>query len=196
MSEKNKDELEQEKDRLEQEKEKEPTFEDLMADLPLSDKSKKVVAALFGGLASNLTQINNRLATLETKGDSTDPSFLEGLTQEQKYNILMAKYAAPAQAAQTSMLQTILGSARGGGGGVGGGGGSEIDRFLSSADKIKALKDVFSPEPSPVQIAMEKAQVASVLAQTRLMNKVAGKQTTEYLDKLEKDLTGGSEAEE
>jgi len=44
------------------------------------------------------------------------------------------------------------------------------------------------PEPSPLQTAMEKANIQQMLAQTRLMNKVAGKQTSEYLDKLEKDI--------
>ena len=38
---------------------------------------------------------------------------------------------------------------------------------------------------------MEKAQIASVISQTRLMNKVAGKETDKYLDALAAELVGG-----
>lgn len=163
---------------------KEPTIEDLLTELPLSDQQKKAVVALLGGLASNLSQINKRLETLETRGDSTAPELFEDLSPEQKYNILMAKYAAPAQAAQTGMLQSLLGAAGGGGG------SSEIDQLLKSGERIKALRDAFTPEPTPLQIAMEKANIASVMAQTRLMNRVTGKQTDTVLDKLETELAG------
>jgi len=170
--------------------EPEPSVEDLLGELPLSDKNKKVVAALLGGLATNLTQINKRLETLETRGDSTGPELFEGLTAEQKYNVLLARASAPAQAAQTQMWQGLLGQVSKGSGG----GGNEIDQLLKSGERINALRSVFSQEPSPVQVAMEKAQVASVLAQTRLMNRVAGKQTDDYLDKLEQEnAAGGSE---
>jgi len=171
--------------------EKEPVIEDLLDELPLSEKSKKMVAALLGGLASNLTQINKRIEAMESSGDSTAPELFDGLSPEQKYNILMAKYAAPAQAAQSGIWELLLSRAGGGGG------GGEIDTLLKSGEKIKALRDAFSPEPSAVQVAMEKANVAQVIAQTRLMNKVAGKQTDSFLDNISKDLgSDGSESTE
>ena len=171
------------------------TLEDLLDGVPISDEKKQVLSSLFEGLANNLAQINNRLADLETKGDSADPEMLKDLTAEQKYNILLAKASAPAAAAQQNLLQAMVTRS-------GSSGGSEIEQLVGSAEKINALRSIFSPEPSPVQVAMEKAQIAQTIAQSRLVNKVAGKQTSDYLDKLEKDLLSepgaepGSEAAE
>ena len=60
---------------------------------------------------------------------------------------------------------------------------------------IGRLRSVIFPEPTALQMAMEKANVAQVLAQTRLMNKVSGKETDKYLDNLEKELIGRPETE-
>lgn len=164
--------------------EKAPTAEDLLAELPLSDKGKKAMTALLNGLVTNLTQINTRLDSLEKQPAAENPDIYQGLSAEQKYQVMMARASAPAATAQQTLLQALLSRA-------GSGGGSELDQLVSSAERLKTFRDIFSPAPTMVQIAMEKAQISSVIAQTRLMNKVAGKQTTEYLDKLEAELVGG-----
>jgi len=164
--------------------EKEPTAEDLLAELPLSDKSKKVVTALLTGLVNNLTQINTRLDNMEKQPAPENPDIYEGLSADQKYQVMMARAAAPAQAAQQGLLQALLSRA-------GSGGGSEIDQLVTNAERIKVFRDIFSPAPTAVQVAMEKAQISSVIAQTRLMNKVAGKETDKYLDALAAELVGG-----
>lgn len=161
--------------------EKELTVEDLLADLPLDDKKKKMVSALLTGLVNNLSQINARLDNLAKQPAAENPDIYDGLSAEQKYQVMMARASAPAAAAQQGLLQALLSRAGGGGG------SSEMDQLLGSADKIAKFRDIFSPAPSPVQIAMEKAQIASVIAQTRLMNRVAGKETDKYLDALEKE---------
>ncbi len=161
-----------------------PTFEDLLADLPLDDEKKKMVSNLVNGLVTSLNQISTRLDTLEKQPATENPDIYEGLSAEQKYQVMMAKASAPAAAAQQGLIQSLLARSAGGG-------GSEIEQLVSSADKIKALRDVFSPAPTVVQLAQEKAQVASIIAQTRLMNKVAGKETDKYLDALAAELVGG-----
>jgi len=166
--------------------EKEPTVEGLLAELPLSDKSKKAVTALLTGLVTNLTQINTRLDNMEKQPAPENPDIYQGLSGDQKYQVMMARASAPAQAAQQGLLQALLSRA-------GSGGGSEIDQLVTSGERIKTLRDIFSPAPTMVQIAMEKAQIASVIAQSRLMNKVAGHETSKYLDTLERELAGGGE---
>ena len=163
--------------------EKEPTVEGLLAELPLSDKSKKAVTALVTGLVTNLTQINTRLDNMEKQPAPENPDIYQGLSPEQKYQVMMARASAPAAAAQQGLIQALLSRA--------GGGGSEIDQLIGSADRLRTLRDAFSPAPTAVQIAMEKAQISSVIAQTRLMNKVAGKETDKYLDALAAELVGG-----
>lgn len=169
--------------------EKELTVDDLLADLPLDDKKKKVVSALLTGLVNNLTQINTRLDSLEKQPAAENPDIYQGLNPDQKYKVMMARASAPAQAAQQGLLQALLSRA-------GSGGGSEIDQLLGSAERIGKFREIFSPAPTAVQIAMEKAQISQVIAQTRLMNKVAGKETDKYLDKLAAELVGGETGEE
>lgn len=174
----------------------EPTVEELLNELPLKDEHKALLVKLVGGVGATLNQISTRLDNLEKQPAPENPDIYEGLSADQRFQVMMAKASAPAAAAQQALMQNLFSRAVGGGGG-GGGGGGEIAQLLGNADKIKAFRDIFSPEPTPVQVAMEKAQVASVLAQTRLMNKVAGKATSDYLDKIEKDITtepGGEEA--
>ena len=163
---------------------KEPTIENLLADLGLPEKHQKLLVGVVGGLADSLAQINKRLASLEDGKQGADPALFAGLEPQQRYEILMAQAAAPAQAAQTQMWQSLLAGARGGGGG-----GSELDQLAASAEKIKGLRSVLLPEASSLQIAMERAQMAQMMAQTRLMNKVAGRETDSYLDRLQEDLT-------
>ena len=165
--------------------EKELTVEDLLADVPLDDKKKKMVSALVTGLVANLSQLNTRLDNLEKQPAAESPDIYDGLTPDQKFQVMMAKASGPAAAAQQGLLQALLSRAGKGGG------GSEIDQLVASADRIKTFRDIFSPAPTPVQVAMEKAQIASVIAQTRLMNKVAGKETDKYLDAMAAELAGG-----
>ncbi len=170
----------------------EPTIEELLNQLPLSDEHKALLAKVIGSVAANFSAINTRLESLEKQPATENPEIYEGLSAEQKYQVMMAKASAPAAGAQQGLLQALLSRAGGSGGG---GGGGDLSNLVKSAETIQSLRAVIFPEPSPVQVAMEKAQISQVLAQTRLMNKVAGKATSEYLDKLEAGLekTGGEE---
>lgn len=173
----------------EREEQKEPTLEDLLNELPLSDQGKKLLAGVISGVAQSITQINTRLDGLDKQPANENPDIYEGLTADQKYQVMMARASAPAAAAQQGLLQSLM--ARVGGGS----GGGDLSGLLKSAETIQGLRSVLFPEPSPVQVAMEKAQVEQVLAQTRLMNKVAGKATSEYLDKISAEMksTGAEE---
>ena len=166
------------------EPEPQPDLETLLKELP--EKYQPVIRHLVTGVFSSLVQTNERLAAIENKpAQPTDPpGIFEGLTSEQRYNVLMTRAQAPAAQAQMQLYQGLLGGLKGGN--TGGG----IDSLLASAEKIQALRALITPEPSPMQIAMEKANIHQMVAQTRLMNKVSGKQTSEYLDKLEKELGG------
>ncbi|GAI83481.1 unnamed protein product [marine sediment metagenome] len=106
---------------------------------------------------------------------------------------MMAKASGPAAEAQQGLLQALL--TRSGGGGGGGSGGGDLAALAKSAESIQALRSILTPEASPIQIAMERAQVSQIISQTRLMNKVAGKETSDYLDKLEKSLADQEGAE-
>jgi len=163
----------------------EPTLDDLLSELKLSDQGKKMLTMIISGVANNIKEISNRLDGLEKQPAAENPDIYAGLSPEQKYQVMMAKASAPAAAAQQGVLQALL--TRVGGGGSGGG---DFSNLLKSAETIQGLRSVLFPEPSPLQLAMEKAQVAQVLSQTRLMNKVAGKATSDYLDKIESDLEG------
>jgi len=168
-----------------------PTFEELLAELPLDDEKKKMVSNLVTGLVSSLNEISKRLETLETQGPAADnPDLYAGLSADQKFQVMMTKASAPAAAAQQGLIQAMLSRSSGGGG------GGDLAGLLKSADTLQALRSVLSPEPSSVQVAMEKAQIASVLAQARLVNKVAGKATSDYLEGIEKDLLAGAGSEE
>jgi len=121
-----------------------------------------------------------------------NPDLYAGLSADQKYQVMMAKASAPAAEAQQGVLQALLSRSSGGGGG-----GGDLAALLKSADTIQALRSVITPAPTPIQEAMEKAQVEQVLAQTRLMNKVAGKATSAYLDKISEEMkSAGSEGGE
>ncbi|GAI60519.1 unnamed protein product, partial [marine sediment metagenome] len=115
-----------------------------------------------------------------------NPDLYAGLNADQKYQVLIAKASAPAAAAQQGLLQALLSRASGGSGG-------DLAALAKSAESIQALRAILSPPPSAIQIAMERAQVSQIISQTRLMNKVAGKETGDYLDKLEKSLAGEGE---
>ncbi|KKK87801.1 hypothetical protein LCGC14_2749600, partial [marine sediment metagenome] len=88
------------------------------------------------------------------------------------------------------LLQTLLSRSSGGSG------GGDLAALAKSAESIQALRAILTPEASPIQVAMERAQVSQIISQTRLMNKVAGKETSDYLDKLEKSLAEEEEAAE
>ena len=165
----------------------EPTIEDLLKDLPLKEEHKALLARVIGGVATNLTQINNRLETLEKQPAADNPDLYAGLSADQKYQVMIAKASAPAAAAQQGLLQSLLSRSSGGG---------DLSSLLKSAETIQSLRSVLFPAPTPLQLAMEKAQVSQLLAQTRLMNKVAGKATSDYLDKIEKELEGSTGSEE
>lgn len=167
------------------EPEPQPDLETLLKKLP--EKYQPVIRHLVTGVFSSLVQTNERLAALEKKPTEApdQPGMFEGMTSEQRYNVLIARAQAPAAEAQMQLYQGLLGGLKGGN--TGGGG---IDSLLASAEKIKALRELIMPEPSALQMMMEKAQASQIIAQTRLMNKVAGKETSSYLDKLEKELTG------
>ncbi|MBA7606763.1 hypothetical protein ES703_13913 [subsurface metagenome] len=159
-----------------------PDLEALIAELPA--KFQPVIRNLVTGVFNSLVQANERIAELEKKpAQAADqPGMFEGMTTEQRYQILMTRAQAPAAQAQMGLYQALLGGLKGGN--TGGG----IDSLLSSAEKIQALRALIMPEPSPLQVAMEKANIQQMLAQSRLMNKVAGKETSAYLDKLEKEI--------
>jgi len=171
----------------------EPTIEDLLKDLPLKEEQKALLAKVIGGVVVNLNQLNTRLETLEKQlaPAADNPDLYSGLSAEQKYQVLMAKASGPAAAAQQSLLQALVSGSRGGSGGSGG----DLAALAKSAESIQALRTILIPEASPFQVAMEKAQVSQLLAQTRLMNKVAGKSTSDYLDKLELELEGAAPGE-
>ncbi|MBA7523815.1 hypothetical protein ES705_15949 [subsurface metagenome] len=161
---------------------REPTIEDLLKDLPLKEEQKALLAKVIGGVVVNLNQINTRLDTLEKQPANENPDIYSGLSADQKYQVMMAKAAGPAAEAQQGLLQALL--TRSGGGG----GGGDLAALAKSAESIQALRSILTPEASPIQIAMERAQVSQIISQTRLMNRVAGKETSDYLDKLEKTL--------
>ncbi|MBA7507415.1 hypothetical protein ES706_06134 [subsurface metagenome] len=165
----------------------EPTIEDLLKDLPLKEEQKALLARVLGGVATNLSQINTRLESLEKQPAADNPDLYAGLNAEQKYQVLMAKASAPAAAAQQGLLQALLARS------TGGSGGGDLAALAKSAESIQALRTILAPEASPIQIAMERAQVSQIISQTRLMNKVAGKETSDYLDKLEKSLAAEGE---
>ena len=166
----------------------ETTIEDLLEGLPIKKEQKELLARVIGGVATNLDNINTRLDGLEKQPApaADNPGLYDGLSAEQKYQVLMAKASAPAAAAQQSLLQAMLTRS-------GGGGGGDLAALAKSAESIQALRNILTPEASPLQLVMEKTQVAQMIAQTRLMNKVAGKETSDYLEKLEKSLSGGEE---
>jgi len=170
-----------------EEETREPTFEELLKELPLKDEHKQLLVKVVSGIAGNLQALTERLDKVETQPAADNPDLYAGLSAEQKYNVLLAKASAPAAAAQQNMIQTLLSRAGGGSG------GGELAGLFKSAESIAALRNILSPAPSPLQAAMEKAQVSQMLAQTRLMNKVAGKATDDYLEKIAAEVAAAGE---
>lgn len=165
-----------------EEEKAEPTFEDMLKELPIPDKYKQALTNLITNMVSSIAQTNSRLAAIETKATEfeSNPKKYEGMSADQVYQIEMAKAAAPAAAAQQQMISAIL-TGRGQGGGV--------DSLVQSAEALTTLRNFLLPPPTTIQTAMEKAQVSQIIAQTRLMNKLTGKTADKYLDELEKELT-------
>ena len=130
----------------------EPNLEDVFKDLPISDDQKKLLAGVIGGVAANLTQINTRLETLEKQPANENPDLYAGLSPDQRYQVLMARASAPAAAAQQGLLQALLSRVGGGGG------GGDLAALAKSAASIQALRTILTPEVTPLQEAMEKAQ--------------------------------------
>ncbi|MBW8017887.1 MAG: hypothetical protein FVQ82_17085 [Planctomycetes bacterium] len=163
----------------------EPSIEELLNDLPIKKEQKELLVKLISGVAANLQQVGTRLDSLEkqpAQPAAENPDLYDGLSAEQKYQVLMAKASAPAATAQQGLLQALLSRSSGGSG------GGDLAALAKSAESITALRAILTPEASPIQVAMERAQVSQIISQTRLMNKVAGKETSDYLDKLEKSL--------
>ena len=162
----------------------EPSIEELLNDLPIKEEQKELLVKLISGVAANLQQVGTRLDSLEKQPApaADNPDIYSGLTPDQKYQVLLAKASGPAATAQQSLLQALLSRSSGGSG------GGDLAALAKSAESIQALRAILTPEASPIQVAMERAQVSQIISQTRLMNKVAGKETGDYLDKLEKSL--------
>ncbi|MBA7526230.1 hypothetical protein ES705_18391 [subsurface metagenome] len=157
-------------------------LEALLKELP--EKYQPVIRHLVVNVLNGLVKTNDRLAELEKRPAIQEaPGAFDGLTPEQKYNILMSKAQAPAAQAQMALYQGLLTSMKGGNSAGG------FDSLLASAEKIQSLRAILAPEPSPMQHAMERATIGQMIAQTRLMNKVAGKETSAYLDKMEKEIS-------
>jgi len=166
-------------------KEQPATLEDTLNELPIPEKHKAVLTTLFTGMLQSMVQVNERITALENKPAVQDsPGAFEGLDAEQRYKILMARASAPAAQAQMELAKGLLSGVRGGNSGGG------LDDLVKSAEKLQSLKMLLMPEPSALQVAMEKAQIQQSLAQTRLMNKVVGREASTYLDKLEKEIAG------
>lgn len=167
--------------------EKQPTLEDILEELPIPDEHRKALTNLFTNLASSVFDTRQQLAVMSAKldqvaaeGSKATAEAYKGLSAEQIYNIELAKATAPAQQAQYRLLEAMTGAGRNPGGG--------LDELIKDADRLNALRSIFSPQPTALQVATEKAQVAQMLAQTRLMNKVVGKQVDGFLESIEKDL--------
>lgn len=170
-------------------KKTEPTIDEVLDQFPMPDEHKAVFKNLLTGVAQSIIQTNERLAGMETqitelatRSSEATSKALEGLSAEQVFQIEMAKAQGVSQTAQMKLLETMVASRNPGGGG--------LEGLAKSADSINALRSILIPPATPLQEAMEKAQIASVISQTRLMNRLTGKTADEYLDKLETDLGG------
>jgi hypothetical protein len=164
-----------------------PTLDDILKGLPIPDEHKQGLTNLLTNLASSVVQstqeiaaVKTQLSQIETEVSKRTAETYKGLSADQIYQIEIAKASAPAHEAQMQLIQAMVGGTRNPGGG--------LDQLIADADKLNALRSIFSPQPTPLQVAMEKTQIAQMLAQTRLMNKVAGRETDHYLETLEKGL--------
>lgn len=177
--------------KAEKEPEKEPTIDEVLDQFPIDDKHKAVLKGLFTGIANQLIESNKALAAVQAKlaevekREAIPKTAYEKLSGDQVHQIEMAKAEATARQSQTQLLQAMVGSSGNTGGGFG--------DLLKSADSINALRNILVPPPTPLQAAAEKAQIAQLLAQTRLMNKVVGKSTDTFLESIEAGLGGEGE---
>lgn len=180
---------EKEKEKAAEAEKGEVTFESMLAELPITDEQKQALTNLVTNLVTSITQTNERLAAIEAKASEFNAKKYEGagLSAEQIFSIEMAKATAPAAAAQQQLISAVLTGRGGGDSGLGG--------LVKSAESLNTLRNFLLPQPSPLQVAQEKAQIHQMIAQTRLMNKVTGKQTDSYLDHLEKELGEEGEGE-
>ncbi|MBA7523149.1 hypothetical protein ES705_15272 [subsurface metagenome] len=170
--------------------EKLPTLEDIMGELPIADEHKQALTNLFTNLATQVVEGNQKLAAMEaqinelnTRATEATAKVYEGLSAEQRYQIEMAKAAAPAQAAQTQMISAMLGTSRNPGGG--------LEGLVKSAESLNSLRNFLIPPATPLQVAQEKAQIAQMLAQTRLMDKITGRAANKFADTISDDLLKG-----
>jgi len=177
-----------------EEKKEEVTLESILKELPIPDEHKQAINNLLTNLATSVVETKQQLAEVNAKLDKVATGASEataeaykGLSGEQIYQIEMAKASGPAQQAQSQLIQMMLGSTRSSGGG--------IDALVTDLEKLNALRNALLPQPGPLEMATQKAQIYQMLAQTRLMNKVVGKTTDSYLDKLEAGV-GEAEGEE
>ena len=168
-------------DKTQTTEEKQPTLEDIMGELPISDEHKQALTNLFTNLATQVVQSNEKMAVMEatinelsTKANEATAKAYEGLSADQKYQIEMAKAAAPAQAAQTQMISAMLGANRGDTGG--------LEGLVKSAESLNSLREFLLPPATPQQLALEQAQIEQIRAQTRLMNKVTGKKVEDFVE--------------
>ncbi|MBA7607875.1 hypothetical protein ES703_15044 [subsurface metagenome] len=168
-----------EKQPEEQTSEQLPTLEDIMGELPISDEHKQALTNLFTNLATQVVEGNQKLAAIEatinelsTKANEATAKAYEGLSADQRYQIEMAKAAAPAQAAQTQMISAMLGAGRNPGGG--------LEELVKSAESLNSLRTFLLPPPTPQQVALEEAQIDQIKSQTRLMNRVTGKKVEDF----------------
>lgn len=166
----------------------EPTIDEVLDGLPIEDKHKAVVKGLFAGIANQLIENNKALAAIQAKlaevekRETIPQTAYDKLSADQIHQIEMAKAQAATQASSNALLQAMISGRNTGGGGFG--------DLAKSAESINALRSILIPPPTPLQAAAEKAHVAQILAQTRLMNKVVGKSTDTFLDGIEKELGG------
>jgi len=167
-----------------------PTLEDIIGELPITDEHKQALTNLFTNLATQVVQSNEKMAVMEatinelsTKANEATAKAYEGLSADQKYNIEMAKAAAPAQAAQTQMISAMLGVGRNPGGG--------LEELVKSAESLTSLRNFLLPPATPLQLAMEKAQVSQMIAQTRMMDKITGRASNKFVDTITDELLKG-----
>jgi multidrug efflux pump subunit AcrA (membrane-fusion protein) len=172
-----------------------PTLEDIMRELPIADEHKQALTNLFTNLATQVVESNQKLAAMEatinelnTKANEATAKAYEGLSADQRYQIEMARAAAPAQAAQTQMISAMLGASRNPGGG--------FEGLVKSAESLNSLRNFLIPPATPLQVAQEKAQIAQMLAQTRLMDKITGRAANKFADTISDDLLKGEGEEE
>jgi len=171
--------------------EKLPTLEDIIGELPITDEHKQALTNLFTNLATQVVEGNQKVAAMEaqinelsTKATEATAKAYEGLSADQRYQIEMAKAAAPAQAAQTQLISAMLGGSRGNTGG--------LEGLVKSAESLNSLRNFLIPPATPLQLAMEKAQISQMIAQTRMMDKITGRASNKFVDTITDELLKGA----